>query len=179
MVYLALLRGINVGGKNKVEMRRLKATFEQAGMSDVTTYINSGNVIFTDNRRKPPRISSVLEEAIEQDLGIPIKVLVRDLPAIKRVVKALPGDWTNDKNMRCDVMFLWEGFDRRDILEELAIKPEIDDVIYVPGAIIWRVDRPNVTRSGMMKIVGTDLYKKMTIRNCNTVRKLAEMMLAA
>jgi uncharacterized protein (DUF1697 family) len=90
-------------------------------------------------------------------------VLIRDLPAIKRVTKALPDTWTNDANMKCDVMFLWEGFDRKD----------------VPGAIIWRVDRSNQTKSGMIKIVGTDLYKGMTIRNCNTVRKLAEMMEAA
>jgi uncharacterized protein (DUF1697 family) len=73
-------------------------------------------------------------------------------------------------------MFLWEGFDRRDIVKELKIKPEIEDVTYVPGAIIWRVDRSNITKSGMTKLVGTDLYKGMTIRNSNTVRKLAGMM---
>lgn len=176
MIYVALLRGINVGGKNKVPMPKLKATFEQADMTNVTTYINSGNVVFNDNRRKPPTIVSVLEEIIEEGLGLSIKVLIRDLPAIRKVTKSLPNTWTNDAKMKCDVMFLWKGFDRRDILKELKIKPEIEDVIYVPGAIIWRVDRPNVTRSGMMKLVGTDLYKGMTIRNCNTVRKLAEMM---
>jgi len=160
-------------------MRKLKATFEEAGMSDVTTYINSGNVVFEDNRRKPSTIISVLEEAIAEDLGFAIKVLLRDLPAIKKVLKAIPDDWTNDANMKCDVMFLWEDFDRQDILQELTIKPEIEDVIYVPGAIIWRVDRPNQTKSGMIKIVGTDLYKGMTVRNCNTVRKLAEIMEAS
>jgi uncharacterized protein (DUF1697 family) len=176
MKYVALLRGINVGGKNKVDMRTLKATFEKAGMNEVTTYINSGNVIFSDGRRKPARIVTMLEEAIAADFGLPIKVLIRDLPAIKRVISALPDTWTNDAKMKCDVMFLWEGFDRKDIVKELKIKPEIEDVTYVPGAIIWRVDRPNVTRSGMMKLVGTDLYKGMTIRNCNTVRQLAGMM---
>jgi uncharacterized protein (DUF1697 family) len=176
MKYLALLRGINVGGKNKVDMRTLQATFEKAGMSEITTYINSGNVIFNDGRRKPPRIVAVLEEAIAADFGLPIKVLIRDLPAIKKVIKALPDTWTTDAAMRCDVMFLWEGFDRKDILKELKIKPEIEDVTYVPGAIIWRVDRSNITKSGMTKLVGTDLYKGMTIRNSNTVRKLAGMM---
>ena len=179
MIYLALLRGINVGGKNKVEMRRLKATFERSRMSNVTTYINSGNVVFTDNRRQAPKIVSVLEQAIADDLGFEIKVLVRDLAGIKKVTKALPDTWTNDAAMRCDVMFLWQGFDRKDILEKLTIKPEIEDVLYVPGAIIWRVDRPNVTRSRLFNIIGTDLYRGMTIRNCNTVRKLAEIMEAA
>jgi uncharacterized protein (DUF1697 family) len=81
--------------------------------------------------------------------------------------------------MRCDVMFLWEGFDRKDILTELKIKPEIEDVVYVPGAVIWRIDRSNVTKSRLFKNIGTDLYKGMTIRNSNTVRKLAEMMESA
>lgn len=176
MIYVALLRGINVGGKNKVEMRKLKSTFEQAGMSNVTTYINSGNVVFKDNRRKPPSVMSVLENAIEKDLGLSIKVLIRDLPAIKKVIKALPAAWTNDAKMRCDVMFLWENFDNKSVLRELTIKPEIEDVIYIPGAIIWRIDRSNVMKSRVPKMIGTDLYRGMTIRNCNTVRKLAQMM---
>ena len=179
MIYVALLRGINVGGKNKVDMRKLKATFEESGMSDVTTYINSGNVVFKDNRRKAPKIMSVLEESIAADIGLQIKVLVRDLPAIRKVIKAIPAAWTTDANMRCDVMFLWEGFDRKDVLKEWKIKPEIEDVIYVPGAVIWRIDRSNVNKSRMTKVVGTDLYKAMTIRNSNTVRKLAEMMESA
>jgi uncharacterized protein (DUF1697 family) len=176
MIYVALLRGINVGGKNKMAMPRLKRTFEEVGLTDVTTYINSGNVIFKDSRRKPATIISALEKAIEQDFGFQIKLLIRDLAAIRKTIKALPDSWTNDNSMKCDVMFLWDGFDRKDVLDDLKIKPDIEDVVYVPGAIIWRVDRPNVTRSGMIKLVGTELYKGMTIRNCNTVRKLAELM---
>jgi uncharacterized protein (DUF1697 family) len=176
VVYVALLRGINVGGKNKVDMPRLKTTFEAAGMKDVTTYINSGNVVFRDNRRKRPTITRVLEEAIEAEFGFSIKVLVRDQPSIRRVIRALPDSWTNDSETRCDVMFLWDSFDRKSILNELSWKPEIEDVVYVPGAVVWRVDRSNATRSGLQKIPGTDLYRGVTIRNCNTVRKLADLM---
>ncbi|MGH9893204.1 MAG: DUF1697 domain-containing protein, partial [bacterium] len=131
MIYVALLRGINVGGKNKVEMPRLKATFETAGMKDVTTYINSGNVVFRDDRRQAATITKVLEEAIERDFGFSIKVLIRDQPTIKKLIKALPDAWSNDSRMRCDVMFLWEAFDRKDVLKELSWKPEIEDVVYV------------------------------------------------
>lgn len=179
MTYVAFLRGINVGGKNKVAMPRLKETFEAVGLTEVTTYINSGNVIFKDTKRKPATIVSALEKAIEKDLGFPIKVLIRDLPAIRKVIKALPDTWSNDQKMKCDVMFLWESVDRKGILKDLKIKPDIEDVVYVPGALIWRVDRPAITRSGMMRIAGSDLYRAMTIRNCNTVRKLAELMASA
>jgi uncharacterized protein (DUF1697 family) len=179
MTYVALLRGINVGGKNKVAMPRLKKTFEEVGLTEVSTYINSGNVIFKDIKRSPTTIVTALEKAIEKDFGFPIKVLIRDLSAMRKVIKALPDTWINDQKMKCDVMFLWGDVDRKGIVKDLKVKPEIEDVVYVPGALIWRVDRPAITRSGMLKMVGTDLYKAMTIRNCNTVRKLAELMAAA
>jgi len=160
-------------------MGKLKTTFEDAGVKDVTTYINSGNVVFKDNRRKPATIASALERAIERDLGFHIKVLIRDLPAMKKLLAALPKRWTNDADMRCDVLFLWEKFDRKTVLQELTIKPDIEDVRYVPGALFWRVDRSNARKSSLPRIIGTDLYKGMTIRNANTVRKLGELMQSA
>lgn len=81
--------------------------------------------------------------------------------------------------MRCYVMFLWEDVDKRSVLKRLTIKEDLDDVKYVPGAVIWRVDRDKLTRSGMMKLTSDELYQQMTIRNCNTVRKLIEMMKAS
>jgi len=74
------------------------------------------------------------------------------------------------------VLFLWKEFDKPSVVKELPTKPELDEVMYVPGAIIWRVDRTNVTRSGMPRLVGSALYKGMTIRNCNTARKLTAIM---
>ena len=176
MIYVALLRGINVGGNNKVEMKRLKAVFEQAGMENVSTYINSGNVFFTSNQQSKV-IVPALEKAIKDEFGFAIKVLVRDLETIQKVINTLPDEWQNNDQMKCDVMFLWESIDSQKIMDKLTIKPDIDDVLYVNGALLWRVDRKNVTRSGMMKLVGTNLYAHMTIRNCNTARKLLERML--
>jgi uncharacterized protein (DUF1697 family) len=176
MVYVALLRGINVGGKNKVGMRELKAAFEEAGMDSVRTYINSGNVIFSSGIRGRARLAGLLEEAIAQRFRLDIDVVLRDLKAMRTVVKAIPTQWRNDETMKCDVMFLQGDAARASVLNKLQIKPDLDDVRYASGAIIWRVDRKDVTRSGMMKLVGTPLYKQMTIRNCNTTRKLLELM---
>ncbi|HTE57933.1 MAG TPA: DUF1697 domain-containing protein [Verrucomicrobiae bacterium] len=176
MIYVALLRGINVGGKNKVEMKRLKETFERIGTTDVVTYINSGNIIFKDTTHTPKQLVTLLEKAIAEDFGFAVKVLIRDKDNIKMVAKALSDKWVNDATMKCDVLFLWEDFDTKEVLDLLTIKPDIDDVKYVPGAVLWRVDRPNVTRSGLMKIFGTEVYAHVTIRNCNTARKLATLM---
>lgn len=176
MVFVALLRGINVGGKNKVDMKQLKAAFEEAGMTSVRTYINSGNVIFSSTNRSRARLAEQLEDAIADTFGFHVDVLVRDLKSMKAIVKALPKTWVNDASMKCDVMFLWGDVARASVVKELAIKPEIEEVKYIAGALIWRVDRKAITRSGQMKLARSPLYKRMTIRNCNTARKLVELM---
>lgn len=176
MVYVALLRGINVGGNNKVDMKQLKAAFEKVGMTSVKTYINSGNVIFVSDIEDRAALTVKLEAEIASTFGFNVKVLLRDLKNIQTIVHALPNSWQNNNEMKCDVMFLWEHADTPDVMNQLVIKPEIDDVKYIAGTILWRVDRQHVTRSGLMKLVGTDLYKHMTIRNCNTARKLLSLM---
>lgn len=176
MIYLALLRGINVGGKNKVEMARLKTLFESIGSRDVRTYINSGNVVFADDRAVA-KLRTLIEKAITSEFGFEVRVVLRDREALIAVAESIP-TWKDDATMRCDVMFLWDEADRPSVLEQLTVKQDIDDVEYVPGAVIWRVDRDKLTRSGMMKLPGDDLYQQMTIRNCNTVRKLADIMRA-
>jgi uncharacterized protein (DUF1697 family) len=176
VTYVALLRGINVGGKNKVDMKLLKATFEGLGMTDVKTYINSGNVIFSTKDRGKARLTTVIEDALARRFGFNIEVLVRDLKSMKALVNAIPRDWTDDKTMRCYVMFLWDDVNRPSVLKQLVIKPKLDDVRYASGAIVWRVDRKDLTKSGMMRLMVTPLYKRMTIRNVNTTRKLVELM---
>jgi uncharacterized protein (DUF1697 family) len=173
--YVALLRGINVGGKNKVEMSRLKVTFESAGSTDVRTYINSGNVVFA-HRRKPATLTRLLEKAIATEFGFPVEVLLRDHAALAATAKAIPRAWKDDSTTRCYVMFLWDSVDTPDVIGDLIVKPGIDKVKYVPGAIIWRADRANLTRSGMMRLTSSELYRSMTIRNCNTVRKLDQLL---
>lgn len=178
MIYVALLRGINVGGKNKVDMKLLKTSFEQAGMNNVVTYINSGNIIFTYNSRSKEDVAQILEKAIQESFGLQIKVLVLDLDDMRRIMSSLPESWTNDDKMKSDVLFLWENINHESVLDKLVIKPEIDTVIYVSGAILWSVCKQNVTRSGMTKIIGTEMYRQTTVRNVNTTRKIYELMLA-
>jgi uncharacterized protein (DUF1697 family) len=176
MVFIALLRGINVGGNNKIDMKLLKLTFERVGMKDVVTYINTGNIIFSNNGQSKVELSRILEEAIHHDFGLKIKVVVRSREDIRKIINAIPDTWKNDKDMKSDVMFLWDEIDDEVILENLVIKPDIDMVKYVPGAILWSVDKVNVTKSGMSKIIGTKIYKQITVRNVNTARKIYELM---
>ena len=77
--------------------------------------------------------------------------------------------------MQTYVLLLWKELDDRRILGRLPVKPGVDELRYTPGAVVWRVDRENVGRSHMNRIVGTPLYKKVTIRSANTMRKLNEL----
>ncbi len=129
MIYVALLRGINVGGNNKVEMKKLKTTFELLGFTNVVTYINSGNIIFEALSKEQNIIEREIERAIKQDFQLEIKVLIRNLENIETICRELPATWIKNEMMRTDVMFLWEKFDRPEIIELLPINP-VDNVRY-------------------------------------------------
>lgn len=177
MVYAALLRGINVGGNNTVPMPALKAVFETAGMERVRTYINSGNVIFTSpDAGDRAALTARLEGAIRDRFGFAVPVLVRSLPEMRAALAPLPDAWVNDDMMRCDVVFLWDDLTAEEVLAALRARPQIDDVLVTPGAIIWRVDRTNARRSGLLTLLTTPLYKRVTVRNCTTARKLLALM---
>lgn len=176
MKYVALLRGINVGGKNIISMQQLRAAIERAGVENVSTYINSGNVLFEGNVHTIPQLKNIIEKTIETTFKIPVTVMIRSQRNIAAIVKALPANWTNGDAMKCDVIFLSDTIDNPDILSKIRIRDDVDTVKYVPGALLWAVDRENITRSYLTKLVGTDIYKQMTVRNCNTLRKLAALM---
>jgi uncharacterized protein (DUF1697 family) len=176
MTYVAFLRAVNVGGKGVVSMAAIKEALVALGMSDVRTYINSGNVIFSTRASGTQQLSARIEKALEQHTGMEIKVLVMDHKALKKMVDAIPGSWVDDKTMRTYVVLLWKELDDRGILDLLPSKAGIDELRYTPGAVVWRVDRKNLGKSRMNRIVGTPLYKKITIRSANTMRKLNELI---
>jgi uncharacterized protein (DUF1697 family) len=171
--YVALLRGINVGGNNIVEMKKLKITFEKLGFSNVITYINSGNIIF-ESTSNPN--SKTIEDAIEIDFSLIIPVLIRSIKNITEVCKTIPLTWTNDTEQKTDILFLWDEIDTPTVVSQIVTNPEVDQLTYVSGALIWHVDRAVYNKSGMHKFVTTKLYKSMTARNINTLRKLVELI---
>lgn len=176
MKYVALLRGINVGGKNIVSMQQLRAAVEQAGMKNVSTYINSGNVLFEDSGHTVTELKEIIEKTIESTFSIPVTVMIRSQKDIQAITKTLPDTWVNDDTMKCDVIFLGSDIDSSDVLEKISVREGVDTVKYVPGALLWAIDRKNVTKSHLTKLVGTSVYKQMTVRNSNTLRKLATLI---
>jgi uncharacterized protein (DUF1697 family) len=160
-------------------MAAIKEALVAAGMSDVRTYINSGNVIFATSASDLDELTAGIEKAIEGRSSMAIKALVMDHKTLKKVVDAIPRDWVDDKTMRTYVLLLWKELDSRQILDELPSRPGVDNLRYTPGAVIWQVARKDVAKSHMSKMVGTPVYKKMTIRSANTMRKLNDLIVAA
>lgn len=178
MVYICLLRGINVGGNNKVSMAKLTQVFNILGFRNIKTYINTGNIIFSSPQKNNLELVKLIEKSIEAEFRFYIKALVKSQKEIEQIVESIPSYFLNNTEMKTDVMFLWEEFDNKKVLKELVIKDNIDNVSYIKGAIIWNNDRKNITKTGMQKLIGTPLYKHMTIRNVNTLRKIYLLMKA-
>src|SRR3979409_1972405 len=174
MTYIAFLRGINVGGKSIVSMAAIKEALVDLGLSDVRTYINSGNVIFSTRASDTQKLAARIERALEERTSLPIKVLVMDHKFLKTLVAAIPRNWVDDKTMRTYVLLLWKELDDRQILERLPVRPGVDNIRYAPGAGIWQADRKDIAKSRMSRMMGTPYYKQITIRSANTMRKLHE-----
>jgi len=172
MRYVCLLRGINVGGNRKVSMSDLRAVFEKLGYSDVATYINSGNVIFSSN--DVPSVT-VVEKMLATDFGFDIPALVINVEHMQAIAEAIPTTWQNDTTQKSDVIYLLSDIDVPEIIETIGHKPEIETIIYVPGALLCNVDRTKQSRASLLKLMSMPVYKRMTIRNVNTARKLAEL----
>ena len=173
--YVALLRGINVGGNAKVEMKKLKHIFERLGYSNISTYINSGNVIF-DTDQSRDSIVSHIESALHKELGLSIRIVIRNKKQVEEIAESVPKNWTNDASQRTDVLFLWDEVNSPKVLTEILINPSVDILMYKDGAVIWHLDRAHYSKSKMHKLIGTRVYKQMTGRNINTVRKLRDLM---
>ncbi|HEY2073517.1 MAG TPA: DUF1697 domain-containing protein [Gaiellaceae bacterium] len=177
MRYVALLRGINVGGNAIIKMADLKACVGELGHVAVRTYIASGNVLFDSPERSAVKLEAALERAIERTFGLSVPVVVRSRREIETIAAHVPAEWIGDNDRRVTVAYLLRGVDARSIASGLKPKNGIDELVTAPGAFIWAIRRDAVTRTGL-KLVGTPAYKQMTLRNVRTALKLAELVSA-
>lgn len=176
MVWVAFLRGINVGGKNMVSMKSLKEQFERLGFDDVGTYINSGNILFraaTDDARALER---KIDQMLTREYGLPAKTVVRSSDEMARLLKTIAKTWDGDTAWRYNVIFLRHSIDSKRVLDGLAPKPDIERVVYCPGTLLWSARIRDLTRAAMLKIASRPIYKDMTVRNVNTTTKIFELM---
>lgn len=177
--YVALLRGINVGGNNIIKMVDLVKTFEKLGFTTVRSYIQSGNVLFTAQEKDPRVVEVQLEQALTKAHKYAATVVVKSEKEIAKIIKNIPSNWDKATDIKCNVIFLRHTIDSKKILKELHPKEGIEEVTYGPGALYWSAKTNTLTRSEMIKLSRSSLYKEMTVRNLNTTKKLSDLLLCA
>ncbi len=176
MKYIALLRGINVGGKNKVSMKQLKLSFESLVFKNVRTYINSGNVIFDAIEMDISVLVERCEAVIEKDFGFHVICAVISAKELGAAISHAPGWWGVDDQDKHNAIFVIPPSNPNKIMQEVGeVKPEYEKVAYYGSVIFWTAPLKTFGRTRYIKIVGTYAYRFITIRNANTTRKLVEL----
>jgi uncharacterized protein (DUF1697 family) len=175
-VYVALLRGVNVGGNNMISMGALKESFKEIGFEQVSSYINSGNIIFTTKETDARKLEKKIEQMLSRDYELGSKVVIRSLAEMEQLVKSLPPSWKDDSRWRYNVIFLRHTIDSEDIIADVPVNQEIEELFYRPGTLLWSTQVSEITRSNMVKLASRKMYQDMTVRNLNTTRKLCVLM---
>lgn len=176
--YLVLLRGVNVGGKNRLSMKDLKECLEAHGFSNVSTYIASGNVIL-ESKKSAKAVKAEIEKALLKAFKLdsePIKVLVLTKKQLQAVIDTRPKGFGGKPALyHSDAIFLMEG----TAAKAMAVfdpREGVDTVWPGKGMIYSQRLSKERTKSRLGKIVGTPIYKSMTIRSWNTATKLLQLM---
>jgi uncharacterized protein (DUF1697 family) len=176
--YLVLLRGINVGGKNKVPMAQLRELLEDLGYQDVKTFIASGNVVLSSDHR-PAEIKREIEEALPKAFKLDselIAVVVLTYEQLRALVDNKPkGFGDHPETYHSDAVFLM-GIDAATAMEVFDPRPGVDEVWAGDGVIYSQRLSAQRTKSRLNRIVGTPAYKSMTIRNWATTTSLLKLM---
>jgi uncharacterized protein (DUF1697 family) len=175
--YLALLRGINVGGNNIIPMADLRACFTKAGFTDVVTYIQSGNVIFCSGLKDQESVCKKIEAALSKAFDYDAKVVVISEAQLKKAVKEAPeGFGSEPEKYRYDVMFLRPPLTPSAAVKDIPGKPGVDAVSHGSEAVYFSRLIAKAAQSHLPRLIKLPIYKQMTIRNWNTTTKLLAMM---
>ena len=176
--YLALLRGINVGGKNKLPMAALKQMLEATGLEDVATYIQSGNAIFRSGLAAGTiarKVEAGIGSGFKLDTEL-IRVLVLSHDELKAVVDNRPRGFGDEPDKyHSDAIFLM-GLDIDEAMGVFAPRDGVDRIWPGRGVIYSQRLSAERTRSRLSKIVASPLYKSMTIRSWQTTLKLLQLL---
>ena len=176
--HVALLRGINVGGRNKVPMKDLLACVDAgADYADVATYIQSGNVVFTTENTDLRVMEIDLEVRIQDRFGFPVPVVVRSLAEMTATVESAPA-WFGGPDHRCDVIFLKHPLTADDAFDALpSPRDGVDHWGKGPAGCLYASRlTAQATKSRLGQIAASPIYPAITIRNWNTTTKLQSLL---
>jgi uncharacterized protein (DUF1697 family) len=176
--YVALLRGINVGGSNLISMATLSSSFNRLGYAAVRTYLNSGNVLFQAEATDPGMLEVELQAALAPDFGEPIRVMVRSAGQMSETVTRMPASWRDQSDKKCNVIFLHHSIDSPELVGILTPKSDLEELHYAPGVLFWSAKLDGLTHSAMLKLSQLPVYQDMTVRGVRTTVQIHELLQA-
>lgn len=175
--YLALLRGINVGGKNIIKMTDLKACFESLGFSEVVTYIQSGNVLFKSADKDKVGLTNRIEEELSKRFDYPSRLVTVTHKELKKTVENAPrGFGSEPDKFRYDVIFLKEPLTPKEAMKSVSAKEGVDEAYAGEHVLYFSRLISKATQSRLTRIISLPIYQSMTIRNWNTTTTLLALM---
>jgi uncharacterized protein (DUF1697 family) len=175
-LYVALLRGINVGGKNLIKMPALRECFELGGFEDVTTYIQSGNVLFRATG-SASALATRIEKMLTKTFDYQATVVVRNRTQMRSTVEKAPRGFGAEPNRYlCDVAFLKEPLTASTALKQVPLREEVDEAWAGRGVLYLRRLSSRATQSRINRIATLSIYKDMTLRSWSTTTRLLTMM---
>jgi uncharacterized protein (DUF1697 family) len=167
--YAVFLRGINVGGR-VVRMAELKICLERAGLREVITLLQSGNVIFESNVSQVD-LKPLIEGTLTETFGYPAKVQVFTIDNLRKIVESYPFG-TAGNNRHDYVIFIENGLEKALVGESYELAPG-EKVKAGVGVVYWRVDKGSTLKSSFAKLLTKTKYKNFnTNRNLKTIQRL-------
>ena len=176
MKYVALLRAINVGGRNLIRMADVRACLEARKYERVSTYIQSGNVLFDTDEADVAKLTAAIEMAFLEAFGTHVPVFLRSHRQMKKIVAGAPREWKRDAVLRRNVAFLRKPLTAKKAVAEMNPKPAVDSVKAGDGVVYMSTVIAMATQSTLPKIVGKPMYRDMTVRNYTTCQKLLALL---
>ncbi|WP_302419791.1 DUF1697 domain-containing protein [Blautia marasmi] len=176
--YIALLRGINISGKNKIAMSELKKCFAELGFAEIVTYLNSGNVIFSNAIEDKDVLSNKVQLMIRDRFHLEIPVFIILQEELAELLKNAP-DWWGDDNREIydNLIFLLPPLSYEEFYDEIGVpKAEYESVYHYKNVVFWSFSRKDYQKTNWWsKTAGSGVSGRITIRTANTVRKIAGM----
>ena len=174
---VALLRGINVGGQNLIKMTELVVCFEALGFRDVSTYIQSGNVLFESPASARAALTRRIEQALAKRFKYRASVVLRSARQLRRIVTRAPkGFGAHPAKYRYDVIFLKEPLTAAAAMKSVPIKERVDQAHAGTGVLHFSRLISKASQSRLSRIASLSMYQSMTIRNWNTTTTLLRLM---
>lgn len=175
--YVALLRGINVGGINPVPMTALREAFAELGATDVATYIQSGNVLFDGGRAGHESWVKRLEAELAKRFDYHARVTLRAHEELRAIVDGAPKGFGQDPDAyRSDVIFLLGPSTAAEVVGQMRARDGVDSMTAGDGVVYFERLVARLTQTYLTRVVGTPIYREMTIRNWRTTTTLLRML---